>query len=110
MKIAIAAACAALSFAGAAFADTTITATLNSPQTGHSKILAAHAVWNCEGSTCVASVAPDETAGVSGCKDLAKSLGPISGYVSDEKALDSAALEKCNKSAAAPATIGTASR
>jgi hypothetical protein len=110
MKFAIAAACAALSFAGAAFADTTVTATLNSPQTGHSKILAAHAIWNCEGSTCVASVAPDETAGVSGCKDLAKSLGPISGYVSDEKTLDSASLEKCNKSAAAPATIGTASR
>ena len=68
MKFAIAAACAALSFAGAAFADTTITATLNSPQTGHSKILAAHAVWNCEGSTCVASVAPDETAGESGTR------------------------------------------
>ncbi len=110
MKFAIAAACAALSLAGAAFADTTVTATLNSPQTGHSKILAAHAVWNCEGSTCVASSVPDETAGVSGCKDLAKSLGPISGYVSDEKTLDAAALEKCNKSAAAPATIGTASR
>ena len=109
MKLAIAAAIAAISMAGSAFADTTLTATLASPG-APAKFIAAHAVWNCQGSTCVASIAPDEALGVSGCKDLVKHIGRVSSYAGDAKSLDSKGLDKCNTSAASPAPIGTASR
>ncbi|HEY2177789.1 MAG TPA: hypothetical protein VGH15_04345 [Caulobacteraceae bacterium] len=110
MKLAIAAAFAALTLAGSAFADTRLTATLDSPQGAPSKFIAAHAVWNCEGATCVAQVAPDESFGATSCKELAKRLGHVASYASDTKSLDNKALEKCNTGAAAPAAIGTASR
>jgi hypothetical protein len=109
MKLAIATAIAALTLAGSAFADTTLTATLASPG-GSAKFIAAHAVWNCAGSTCVASIAPDDSLGVAGCKELAKHIGHVSSYAGDAKSLDSKSLEKCNTSAASPAAIGTASR
>ncbi len=110
MKFAIAAALAACSLAGSAFADTTVTATLDTPQSANAKFIAAHAVWNCAGATCVATIAPDDAAGVSGCQDLAKKIGRISTYAGEGKSLDAKGLDKCNKSAAAPASIGTASR
>jgi hypothetical protein len=109
MKLAIATAIAALTVASSAFADTTLTATLASPG-GSAKFIAAHAVWNCSGSTCVASMAPDESAGVFGCKDLVKHIGKVSSYAAESKSLDSKGLDKCNTSAAPPASIGTASR
>jgi hypothetical protein len=109
MKLAIAAALAAFSLAGSAFADTTVTATLSAPA-AQSKFIAAHAVWNCAGATCTAAIAPDDTASVTGCQDLAKKIGHVAAFTSDTKTLDSKGLEKCNKSAAAPSPIGTASR
>jgi hypothetical protein len=108
MKLAIAAAFAACSLAGAAFADTTLTATLATPQTAH--FIAAHAVWNCAGTTCVASIAPDDSASASGCQELAKKIGHVISYAGESKTLDARGLEKCNKEAASPAAIGTASR
>ncbi|MEO8927127.1 MAG: hypothetical protein ABI306_08175 [Caulobacteraceae bacterium] len=112
MKLALATACAvfSLSLAGAACADGRITATLEAPQAGHAKLIAAHAVWNCEAGTCVAGMAPDDAASVSACKDLAKQVGRISAYAADRKALDAGALARCNTAAPAPANIGTASR
>ncbi|HXU99454.1 MAG TPA: hypothetical protein VG166_03040 [Caulobacteraceae bacterium] len=110
MKIAIAAAFAALSLAGSAFADARLTATLDSPQGAPAKFIAAHAVWNCEGATCVAQVAPDESFGPTSCRDLAKRVGHVASYATDTKTLDAKGLEKCNVGAAAPAAIGTASR
>ena len=109
MKLAIAAALAAFSLAGSAFADTTLTATLSAPA-GQSKFIAAHAVWNCAGATCTAAVAPDDAASVTGCQDLAKKIGHVAAFSGESKALDTKGLEKCNKSAAAPSPIGTASR
>jgi len=108
MKFAIATAFAVMSLAGSAFADTAVTATIDTPV--HAKLIAAHAVWNCDGATCVTGSAPDETASVSGCQDLAKKLGHVSSYVGDARKLDAKGLDKCNKSAAAPAAVGTASR
>jgi hypothetical protein len=109
MKLAIATAIAALSLAGSALADTRLTATLDSPGGAPAKFIAAHAVWNCAGATCVAQVAPDESFGPSSCKDLAKIVGHVASYASDSKTLDDRGLAKCN-TGVAPATIGTASR
>jgi hypothetical protein len=110
MKFAIAAAFAALSLAGSALADTRLTATLDTPTAAPAKFIAAHAVWNCAGTTCVASMAPDDSAGVYGCQDLAHRIGHVASYAGESKSLDAKSLEKCNKSAASPAAIGTASR
>jgi hypothetical protein len=110
MKLALATAFAALSLAGTAFADTRLTATLDTPTSAPAKFIAAHAVWNCAGSTCVASIAPDDSVGVGGCQDLARKVGHVASFAGEAKALDSRGLEKCNKTAATPAPIGTASR
>ncbi len=74
MKLAIATALAAISHAGSVFAETTVTATLDSAQASRVKFIAADAVWDCSGTTCVATVAPDSASGLSGCKDLAKKI------------------------------------
>jgi hypothetical protein len=111
MKLHLAAAFAAftLGLAGSAFADGTVTVALESPISGHTKFIAAHAVFDCEGSTCVAAVAPDDADDVYACKDVAKKIGRVTAY-KEFKALDDKAISKCNLSAAAPKTIGTASR
>ena len=110
MKLALATAFAVMSLAGSAFAETSVTATLDTPQATPAQFIAAGAVWNCSGATCATGVAPDDSGGLSGCKALAKKIGKISAYSSDAKALDSKSLDKCNAVAAAPAPIGTASR
>jgi hypothetical protein len=110
MKFALAAAIAAISLAGSAFADTRVVATLDKPQTTPASFIAAGAVWNCAGTTCVAQIAPDDSAGVSGCQELAHKIGPVTAYAGEARALDGKGLERCNKSARAPAAIGTASR
>ena len=66
--------------------------------------LAADAVWECQGVTCVAQIAPDTAQGVSGCKDLAKQIGPIQSYSTETRTLDSKGLERCNASLAPTAT------
>jgi len=108
MKLAIATALAAISLAGSALAEVTVTATLDSAQATRVKFVAAGAVWDCSGATCVATIAPDTAQGVSGCRDLAKSIGHISSYATETKTLDSKGLERCNAAALAP--TATASR
>ena len=109
MKLAIATALAAISLAGSAFAETSVTATLDAAQASRVKFIAADAVWDCSGATCVAAVAPDTAEGVSACKALAKKVGHISSYASDMRSLDAKSLEKCN-AAAALTPSATASR
>ena len=98
----------ALAMAGSALADGSVKATLESPVNGHTKLIAAHAVFNCEGTTCVANVAPDDANDAYACKDLAKQVGRIASY-QEVKPLDDKALAKCNTAAVAK-PIGTASR
>jgi hypothetical protein len=98
----------ALAMAGSAFADGSVKATLESPVSGKTKLIAAHAVWNCEGVTCTAALAPDDANDAFACKDLARQVGRIASY-QQFKALDEKGLAKCN-TAAATKTIGTASR
>ena len=111
MKHALATACAVLSFsfAGAAFADSQISATLASPQSAHVKLIAASAVWNCEADSCFAGIAPDDAIGVSGCKELAKQVGRLTAYTFDGKSLNDKALAKCNVAAKASLPMATAS-
>jgi hypothetical protein len=108
MKLAIATALAAISLAGSVFAETTVTATLDSAQASRVKFIAADAVWDCSGTTCVATVAPDSASGLSGCKDLAKKIGHIVSYSTEMRSLDAKALERCNIAATTP--TATASR
>lgn len=113
MKHVLATACAvlSLSFAGAALADSQISATLESPQQAHIKLIAASAVWNCQGETCFAALAPDDAEGVSGCKELAHQVGRLTAYTFDRKSLDEKALARCNMAAKASApTMAAAGR
>lgn len=110
MKLALITALAAVSFAGAAFADATVTATLDQSQSGHVQLIASDAVWNCAGATCVARPAPDTATGVSGCRALARQIGRISSYSSDQKTLDAGALAKCNAAAATTPTSTASTR
>ncbi|HEX4740442.1 MAG TPA: hypothetical protein VH353_03845 [Caulobacteraceae bacterium] len=110
MKHYLAAACAAFSLgmAGAAFADGPVTATLEQP-TAPAKLIAAHAVFRCEGTTCIASTAPDSAGDLDSCKTLSKQVGRLSAY-GQFKPLDDKALAKCNAVAAAPKAATTAAR
>jgi hypothetical protein len=112
MKTLIATACAALSLAmaGSAFADDRVTATLDSPQGPGTRIIAGSALWHCDGAACVAVGQPEDTGGLEACRDLARKVGRISAYAGDRKPLDTAALEKCNKSAATNVPVNTATR
>lgn len=111
LRFATATACAVicLGAAGTALADGRVTATLEFRVAAHTKFIAAHAVWNCEALTCVADGAPDDTARLGGCEDLAHKVGHITGYVG-LKPLDQKTLAKCNASAAPARPVGTASQ
>ena len=105
MKIpfATAAAVLTLAFATTALADSQVTATLESPIAGKTQFIAAHAVFNCEATSCVAAVAPDDALGLDGCKEVAHKVGRLSAY-GDYKPLDAKALAKCNTAAPAAKT------
>src|SRR5271156_3885564 len=109
MKHSLAAACAvfSLGMAGAAFADGPVTATLEQPGPS-AKLIAAHAVFRCDGASCVASTAPDDAGSLDGCKSLAKQVGRLTAY-GQFRPLDEKSLAKCNTAAVTPKTT-TASR
>ena len=106
MKLSIATAIAALSLAGAAFADGRVNATLEQGSAAPAKFIAAHATWNCAGGACASGIANDDAGSVDGCKDFVKHAGRVSAY-GEFKPLDAKALAKCNL-AAGPAPTGTA--
>jgi len=94
MKFQLLAAAAALSlaFAGASVAaDGKIVATLKTPVTAKTKVVAGGAVFYCEGETCVAPAAPSRTNTTKGCKALTKEVGEITAF----GRLDAADLAKC---------------
>jgi hypothetical protein len=94
MKLQILAAAAALSlaFAGASIAaDAKVVATLKSPVAAKIKVVAGGAVFNCEGTTCVALTAPSRTDTSKGCKALTKEVGVVVAFGT----LDSDGLAKC---------------
>ena len=108
LKLATACAVAVLGLAGSALADGTVKATLESPVSAPTKLIAAHAVFNCEGTTCVAGLAPDDASDAYACRDLAKHVGRVTAYA-EYRALDDKALAKCN-AGIAPAKTATAAK
>jgi hypothetical protein len=110
MKLALAVAClaASLSLASHALADGRTTATLQQPIPAKVQFIANGAIWDCEGSTCVAGNTPDQTFGPSQCHDVAKKVGAVAEFKNDAKTLQSASLDRCNTGLAVKTT--TASR
>lgn len=106
MKLQSLAAAAALSlmFAAPALADGKITATLAAPVAAKTKVVAAGAVFACEGSECVSASAPSRALTTAGCKALAKEVGRVATYGGDRKSLEAAELDRCNVGQAAAAT------
>ena len=111
MKLNLASACAIFTLvcAGSALAAGMVTATLESPVAKPIKFIAAHAVFNCEETTCVAGLAPDDANDANACMDVAKRVGRIVSY-KEFKPLDERNLARCNRDAPAPKLVGTASR
>jgi hypothetical protein len=98
MKLAFAVAClvATLSLAGHAFADGRAVATLQQPVPAKTQILAAHSVWNCDQTTCVAGDTPENPLDVSDCHDLAKHVGPFTDFRDEHRTLTPVELQKCD--------------
>lgn len=90
-----------LAMAGSAFADGTVTATLANPVPAKTELIAAHAVFKCHDTTCVAAAAPDGADDAWACQDLARQVGQVISYA-EFKPLDGKALTKCNKVARTP--------
>lgn len=108
MKLQTLAAVAAISFAfaGAAYADGKVTATLQAPVAAKTKVLAGGAVFTCEGVTCTALSVSDRTVTTAGCKDLVKTVGALSAF-GGAKSLSDANLAKCNAGAIVGQSVAT---
>jgi hypothetical protein len=97
MKIQVVALAAALSaIAGAAFADGSAQATLQSPVTKTINVIAGEAYWTCQASTCTAAGASGQTLTVSACKDVVRAAGPVTAFTVDQNGLKEEQLAKCN--------------
>ncbi len=110
MKLVIALACLAtsLSLATHALADGQVTATLQQPIAAKKQFIANGAIWDCEGSTCVADNVPIQNFGPTSCRDVAKHAGLVAEFKNSAKTLEPASLDRCN-SGLTPKTT-TASR
>ncbi|MGH7025203.1 MAG: CC_3452 family protein [Caulobacteraceae bacterium] len=86
------------------YSGNTIIATLARPTSSRVKFIAADSAWDCAGTTCVASDAPDTAKSVDGCAALARQVGRVASYVADATALDTTELGRCDSQ------VSTASR
>jgi hypothetical protein len=110
MKLIIAVAClaASLSLATHALADGRTEATLVQPVAAKTQFVANGVIWDCEGSSCVASSTPTASFGPTQCHDVAKHAGAVSEFKNDYKTLEPTSLDRCN--AGVPPKTTTASR
>jgi hypothetical protein len=110
MKLLLATAClaASLSLATHALADGRTVVTLQQPVAAKTQFIASGAIWDCEGTTCVAGYTPEQSFGFGQCHDLAKHVGPVAEFKDEYKTLQPAMLERCNAGLTAKTT--TASR
>ncbi|MDJ0922756.1 MAG: hypothetical protein QNI84_16630 [Henriciella sp.] len=88
----------AVGFTGVAFASGSFTATLETPITKADEIVAAKAIWTCEGDTCKADLSR-KTATVRTCKQVVKEVGKVTAFASDNNTLSETDLEACNAAA-----------
>jgi hypothetical protein len=94
LKLALAATIA-LSVAGAAFAETPMTAALNTPVAKPTEFIAGSTLWACAEKACVAKTAGTETDSWLECRKLVQQVGKVTGYVS----LDDNKIAMCNAGA-----------
>jgi len=99
IRMLTAAAVLSLSFAGVAFADAKVTASLATPVAAKTKVVAAGALFTCEGSTCVANSAIARTVTVAGCKELVKVVGPVTTLTNGKRSIEGQDLATCNAAA-----------
>lgn len=99
LRMLTAAAVLSLSFAGAAYADGAVTAKLAAPVAAKTKVVVAGSVFVCEGSTCVALVAPARALTVASCKSLVKKVGALTAFGGEQKQLSDEDLARCNAAA-----------
>jgi hypothetical protein len=98
MKLQMIAAAAALSFAfaGSAFAEGAVSATLSAPAPKAVKIVAEGAIFDCAGTSCLAAEAPTRANSVLACKAVVKKVGPVASFGAGNKTLSADQLAKCN--------------
>lgn len=92
----LAAACAALVLPAAA--GTNFTAKLTTPVESGDSIIAAKAIWSCDGDTCVAEL-NRRTVTVRTCKKVASEVGVLAAFSNDKESLSAEDLAKCNEAA-----------
>src|ERR1700754_665456 len=86
---------AAGALATSAMAEPVI-AKLQAPLPGAAKPVAGGAVFECLGDVCAARAPSADTAGVRGCKDLARQVGAIASFGPSAKNLAPEQLASCN--------------
>jgi hypothetical protein len=94
LKFALAAA-VALGMSGAAFAETTITATLNTAISKPVELLANDTLWTCVDKACVVKTKGTDTDSWLECRKFVKQAGRVTAYGS----LDDSKLAMCNAGA-----------
>jgi hypothetical protein len=109
MKLVIAAAClvASLSLATHALADGRTVATLQQPVASKTEFTVDGGVWRCDQSACIASYTPDQSFGVSQCRDVARlAKSPVVSFEDEQhNTLQPAKLDKCNDGFAPSRTV-----
>jgi hypothetical protein len=94
LKYALAAALV-LGSAGAAFAETTITATLSAPVAKPVELLANDTLWTCVEKACVVKTKGGDTDSWLECRRFVKQAGKVTAYGS----LDESKIAMCNAGA-----------
>jgi hypothetical protein len=98
MKVRLSAltAIAVMALASSASAGTLVTAKLAKPISSPQKPIANGAIFTCAADTCISNSPPSQTLADRACRQLAKAVGPVSSYGTDDKQFDSAKLGACN--------------
>lgn len=94
----LAATLAAFLYAGAAAAEPVV-AKLKAPLPGATKPVAGGAVFECLGDVCAARAPSSDTAGLRGCRDLARQVGAVASFGPNSKPLSSEEVDTCNQAA-----------
>ena len=111
MKLALAVAClaASLSLAGHVFAQGQATAVLQKPLASATEVVAAHSVWKCAQTSCIATATPGVPLGASDCRELARHVGAISDFRDESHTLQTVELQRCDAGFVTP-DVTTAQR
>jgi hypothetical protein len=91
---------AATALAGAAKAEGSAVAALQSPVPKVINVIAGDAYWTCEGAVCAAGSASGQSLSIDACRTIVKAAGPVTAYTVDGASLRPPLLAKCNAIAA----------